>query len=168
MSIHGYPADKSILIFICNLKLGLLKLQEETAGTSHADIDQDDVSLPGVLLGALGRAVCYCFIPAFVRRCWAIIRGVSKDQSPSASRGPSFCVVQTREFKQASRLNVGNLSQGRTLAGRGMCFSYSTGKRTSRSSTASQLLSFYQLQKTERRLDQPIITYSGANSILCW
>ena len=29
---YGYPADKSI--FYCNLKLGLLKLQEETAGTS--------------------------------------------------------------------------------------------------------------------------------------
>ena len=63
MSVHGYPEDKSI--WDCNLKLGLLKLQEETAGTSHVDIDQDDVSLPGVLQGA----VCYCFIPAFVRRC---------------------------------------------------------------------------------------------------
>ena len=45
MSIHGYPADKSI--FYCNLKLGLVKLQEETVGSSHADIDQDDVSLAG-------------------------------------------------------------------------------------------------------------------------
>ena len=44
--------------FYCNLKLGLLKLQEETAGTSHADIDQDNVSLAGVLQGAVGRAVC--------------------------------------------------------------------------------------------------------------
>ena len=59
MSVHGYPEDKSIL-----LQLGLLKFQEERAGTSHADIDQDDVSLPGLLLGALGRTVCYCFIPA--------------------------------------------------------------------------------------------------------
>ena len=58
MSLHGYPADKSI--FYCNLKLGLLKLQEETAGTSHADIDQDDVSLPGVLQASFGRAVCWC------------------------------------------------------------------------------------------------------------
>ena len=58
---YGYPADKFILD--CNLKLGLLKLQEETAGTSHADIDQDDVSLAGMLQGAVGRAVCYCFIP---------------------------------------------------------------------------------------------------------
>ena len=57
MSVHGYPADKSI--FYCNLKLGLLKLQEETAGTSYADIDQDDVSLAGsgVLQGSVGRAV---------------------------------------------------------------------------------------------------------------
>ena len=42
--------DKSILD--CNLKLGLLKLQDETAGTSHRDIDQDDVSLAGMLQGA--------------------------------------------------------------------------------------------------------------------
>ena len=68
MSVHGYPADKSI--FYCSLKLGLLKLQEETAGTSHADIDQDDVSLAGVLQGAVGRAVCYCFTPVFARRYW--------------------------------------------------------------------------------------------------
>ena len=57
MSVHGYPADKSI--FYCNFKLGLLKFQEETAGTSHADIDQGDhVSLAGMLQGAVGRAVC--------------------------------------------------------------------------------------------------------------
>ena len=43
MSVHGYLADKSI--FYCNLKLGLLKLQEETVGTSHANINQDNVSL---------------------------------------------------------------------------------------------------------------------------
>ena len=73
MSVHGYPADKSI--FYCNFKLGLLKLQEETVGSSHVDIDQDDVFLPGVLQGAVGRAVCYCFTPVFARRCWAIIRG---------------------------------------------------------------------------------------------
>ena len=60
MSVHGYPADKSI--FYCNLKLGLLKLQEETVGSSHTDIDQDDVSLAGsgVLQGAVGRAVPQC------------------------------------------------------------------------------------------------------------
>ena len=46
MSIHGYLADASILY--CNLKLGLLKLQEETAGTFNADIDQDDVFLAGL------------------------------------------------------------------------------------------------------------------------
>ena len=59
MSVHGCPADTSI--FYCNLKkLGLLsKLQEETVGSSHADIDQDDVSLAGVLQGAVGRAICY-------------------------------------------------------------------------------------------------------------
>ena len=57
MSVHGYPADKSI--FSCNLKLGLLMLQEETAGPFHAAIDQDDISLAGVLQGAVGRAVCY-------------------------------------------------------------------------------------------------------------
>ena len=56
MFVHGYLADKSICY--CNLKLGLLKLQEETIGSSHADIDQDDVSLAGVLQGSVGRAVC--------------------------------------------------------------------------------------------------------------
>ena len=67
MSVHGYPVDKSILD--CNLKQGSLKLQEETAGTSNADIDQHDVSLGSMLQGAVGRAVCYCFIPTFVRHC---------------------------------------------------------------------------------------------------
>ena len=47
MSVHGYPADMSIFV-----QLGLLKLQEDT---SHADIDQDDVSLAGVLQDAVGR-----------------------------------------------------------------------------------------------------------------
>ena len=51
MSVHGYPADKSIF---CNLQLGLLKLQEDK---SCEDIDQDDVSLAGVLQDAVGRAV---------------------------------------------------------------------------------------------------------------
>ena len=61
MSVHGYPADKSILDCNLNLGLGLLNLQEEIAGRSHADIDLDDVSLAGMLQGAVGRAVCYCF-----------------------------------------------------------------------------------------------------------
>ena len=44
MSVHGYPTDMSIF---CNLQLGLLKtLQEDTP---QADIDQDNVSLAGVL-----------------------------------------------------------------------------------------------------------------------
>ena len=47
MSVHGYPADMSIF---CNLQLGLLKLQEDTP---QADIDQDNVSLAGVLQGAV-------------------------------------------------------------------------------------------------------------------
>ena len=50
MSVHGYPADMSIF---CNLKLGLLELQEDTP---QADIDQDNVSLAGVLSGAVGRS----------------------------------------------------------------------------------------------------------------
>ena len=80
MSVQGYPADKSI--FYCNLKLGLLELQEETVDSSHADIDQDDVFLDGVLQGAVGRAVCYCFTPVFVHHCWAIIRGFPIRQRP--------------------------------------------------------------------------------------
>ena len=51
MSVHGYPADMSIF---CNLQLGLLELQEDTP---QADIDQDNVSLAGMLQGAVGRAV---------------------------------------------------------------------------------------------------------------
>ena len=51
MSVHCYPADMSIF---CNLQLGLLKSQEDTP---HADIDQDNVSLAGVLQGAVGRTV---------------------------------------------------------------------------------------------------------------
>ena len=43
MSVHGYPVDMSIF---CNLQLGLLELQEETP---QADINQDNVSLAGVL-----------------------------------------------------------------------------------------------------------------------
>ena len=49
-SVHGYPADMSIF---CNLQLGLLKLQD----MPQADIDQEDVSLAGVLQGAVGRVV---------------------------------------------------------------------------------------------------------------
>ena len=49
MSVHGYPVDMSIL---CNLQLGLLELQEETP---QSDINQDNVSLAGVLQGAVGR-----------------------------------------------------------------------------------------------------------------
>ena len=51
MSVHGYPADMPIF---CNLQLGLLKLQEDTP---QADIDQEDVSLEGVLQSAVGSAV---------------------------------------------------------------------------------------------------------------
>ena len=51
MSVHGYPTDMSIF---CDLQLGLLELQEETP---QADINQDNVSLAGVLQGAVGRAV---------------------------------------------------------------------------------------------------------------
>ena len=50
MSVRGYPADISIF---CNLQLDLLKLQD----TPQADIDQEDVSLAGVLQGAVGCAV---------------------------------------------------------------------------------------------------------------
>ena len=51
MSVHGYPTDMSIF---CNLQLGLLELQEDTP---QADIDQDNVSLAGVLQGAVVRTV---------------------------------------------------------------------------------------------------------------
>ena len=39
-------------LFDCNLKLVLLKLRKETARTSHADTDESDVSLAGVLQDA--------------------------------------------------------------------------------------------------------------------
>ena len=87
MSVHGYPADKSI--FYCNLKLGLLKLQEETAGTSHADIDQDDVSLAGsgVLQGSVGRAVLTVLFHTRVRA--PLLGDNTRFSNPSASRGGS-------------------------------------------------------------------------------
>ena len=50
MPVHGYPADMSIF---CNLQLSLLKLQD----TPQADIDQDNLSLAGVLQGPVGRTV---------------------------------------------------------------------------------------------------------------
>ena len=43
MSVHGYPTDKSI--FYCNLKLGLLNLQEETAVTGHHFSDKEPIFL---------------------------------------------------------------------------------------------------------------------------
>ena len=46
-----HPADMSIF---CNLQLGLLELQEDMP---HTDIEQDNVSLAGVLQGAVGRTV---------------------------------------------------------------------------------------------------------------
>ena len=68
MSVDGYPADMSIF---CNLQLGLMKLQEDTL---QADIDQDDVSLAGVLQGAVAaELVAQSDTPC--SRCWAIIRG---------------------------------------------------------------------------------------------
>ena len=71
MSVHGYPADMSIF---CNLQLGLLELQQED--TPQADIDQDNISLAGMLQvqGAVGRTVD---TPMFARAsfCWTIIRG---------------------------------------------------------------------------------------------
>ncbi len=85
LSVHGYPADKSI--FYCNLKLGLLKLQEETAGTSHADIDQDNVSLAGVLQGAVGRAVLTLLFHPSVRA--PLLGDNTRFSNPSASRGGS-------------------------------------------------------------------------------
>ena len=97
MSVHGYPVD--MLIF-CNLQLGLLELQEETP---QADINQDNVSLAGVLQGAVGRAVD---TPVFALllddntrfshdRRWdgACSRDASgrRFPNPSASRARRFC-----------------------------------------------------------------------------
>ena len=49
--------------FGCNLKLGLVKSRKDSwqSGTSHADTDEDDVSLAGVLQDAVGRTVCGVF-----------------------------------------------------------------------------------------------------------
>ena len=97
MSVHGYPVDMS---FCCNLQLGLLELQEETP---QADINQDNVSLAGVLQGAVGRAVD---TPVFALllddntrfshdRRWdgACSRDASgrRFPNPSASRARIFC-----------------------------------------------------------------------------
>ena len=54
--------------FYCNLKLGLLKSRRDSwqSGRSHADTDEDDVSLAGELQDAVGRTVCLVFA-VFVR-----------------------------------------------------------------------------------------------------
>ena len=78
MSVHGYPADKS---FFCNLQLGLLELHEDT---SHADIDQDDVSLSGVPQDAVVRA----------RRCWAIICGFMRRDTIADGTGSQSRLFQ--------------------------------------------------------------------------
>ena len=85
MSVQGYPAARSIF-----LQLGLLKLQEDT---SHADIDQDDASLAGVLQDAVGRAVGY---PP-PQCCWAIIRGFLRhDTIAGRTLFPHFSVSWTQ------------------------------------------------------------------------
>ena len=68
-----------------NLKLGLLKSRRDSwqCGTSHADTDEDDVSLAGGLQDAVGR------------RFWAIIhvffRVGTRVSNLPASCGRSFC-----------------------------------------------------------------------------
>ena len=90
MSVHGYPVDMSIF---CNLQLGLLELQEDMP---QADINQDNVSLAGVLQGAVGRAVDLDDNTRFSHdRRWdgACSRDASgrRFPNPSASRARIFC-----------------------------------------------------------------------------
>ena len=92
MSVHGYPADMSIF---CNLQLGLLKLQEDTP---QADIDQDNVSLAGVLQGAVAtELVRPCSRVTLLGDNTRFSRRSQVGQSrrrfpyPSASRGRRFC-----------------------------------------------------------------------------
>ena len=93
MSVHGYPADMS---FFCNLQLDLLKLQEDTP---QADIDQDNVSLAGVLQGAVGRAVWYHRVRA--RRCWPIMRGFLRCDTIAGGTGmQSFSISWTQILRQ--------------------------------------------------------------------
>ena len=62
MFVDGYPTDMSIF---CNLQLGLMKLQEDTP---QADIDQDGVSLAGVLQRAVAaELVAQSDTPVFAR-----------------------------------------------------------------------------------------------------
>ena len=67
MSVHGYPADKSI--FYCNLKFGLLKSQKETAGSVSRQMQTQKKTILCLLLAS----------PSLlrVRRFWAIIHVVS-------------------------------------------------------------------------------------------
>ena len=110
MSVHGYPVDMS---FFCNLQLGLLELQEDTP---QADIDQDNVSLAGVLQGAVGRAVDTPVFACF----WTIIRGFHTIAGGTEWSGrvwtpfsQSFSVSRTQILQQlkCSMLNVGHVSQ---------------------------------------------------------
>ena len=121
-------------------RLTEINLQEETVGTSHADIDrQDDVSLAGMLQGALvaGRAVCYCFTPVFT----PFLGDNTWFSNLSASHGRSFCVSSNRF--PGSTLVI--FLRGRLwLVGACACH-IQPAKPTLRTSTkvASHLLSFY-------------------------
>ena len=80
--------------FDCNLKLGLLKLRRDSwqCGTSHADTDEDDVSLAGVLQMQLVTPYVAC--SPFLgdnTRCLVSGRRVSNLQ---ASRDAVFAAVQ--------------------------------------------------------------------------
>ena len=111
MLVHGYPTDMSIF---CNLQLGLLKLQEDTP---QADIDQDNVSLAGVLQGAVGHTVRY---PPCSR---VLLLGDNMRFSETSGKqsghlwmpfSQSFSVSWTQilqQLKLASMLNVGHVSQ---------------------------------------------------------
>ena len=96
------PADKSI--FYCNLKPGLLKLQLPEKLTRHMQTDQDNVSLAGMLQGAVVRPVCFCLTLVFARHCWVIIRVFQSVGVPWTQF--------LRQFNLASRLSVGHISQG--------------------------------------------------------
>ena len=92
MSVHGYLADASILY--CNLKLGLLKLQEETAGTFHADIDQDDVFLAGLCSWSRSLLLFHPSVRAPLLGDNTRLSG--RFPNPSASRGRSFCTSSSK------------------------------------------------------------------------
>ena len=88
---------RSSIFFDSNLKLGLLMSRRDhwQCGTSHADTDENDVSLAGVLQDAVGRVVCCVFAPFLGDNTRFFSVGTLCVKSASVT-GRSFCRSSNR------------------------------------------------------------------------